>query len=131
MKVEKLKTVKAILRPHMPIIATTDIVRIDQELIKKIEKRDICITNEKDITQILKMKDGKLVIEEVSTQDNEDIKSEVKADVYLKENDILIRQGIAWVKIKTPAYDFDKDLKKAVDKINGYNIGRLEKKTNR
>ena len=129
MKKQTLKTKEVILKMDMPYIRTMKVVQIDKELIKRIEQEEIILTEEKDIIQILKIKDGELVIEEKSTFENQDIKSKIEADVKLKENDIIIKQERGYTKIKVHAFEVDKELKKVVEKINGYTAPKVQHKT--
>jgi len=126
MKVENLKTTKAILKGQLPYIPVINITRVDQELIKRVKEKEICIENSKDVTQILKFKGEQLIIEERSKYSDQDIDSEIKAEIKLYENDIIIKKDRGYTKIKISAYDLDKELKKAVDTINGRTIGKLE-----
>lgn len=112
---------KALLMRSYNKAETVEILKLTKEEVKKIKsipriKR--FNNNEYEIEQKILFENDKLILREKSTQKTDRFNSKQEIDIYLKENDVLIKTEIGYKVNLLPIREITEKEEKLIEKYN-------------
>lgn len=104
---------KAILKPK----------RIEMLEVYEVKKENLpfILHSDETLKQELLIENDKIILREESKEDNDTYKSTTNIDIYLKENDLLVKLDKGYTKYIAELRVVDKKLEKAIEEINSRN----------